>query len=398
MHADITHADPAPAAQLAVFHYGLAVVCVAAGVLIALLLRSVLDGSVVLLAAVLLAAWFGSLWPALVASVLATLALDYFFTLPFYTLKLDFAHIPRMTIFTLFAALVASASAARRRAERSLQHARDQLEIRVHERTAELRRSNEQLQAEIVERRRAEAELENLAGRLIHAQEEERSRIGRELHDHISQMLGILTIEIDQLRAEALSISPAIIDALDGVRQRASEITDDVHRLSHRLHSSTLDYLGLAPALQKLVSEFSQRHDIAISLSHVALPPSLPSEVSLCLFRIVEEGLSNVAKHSDARSGEVRVTGETNGIRLSVEDSGSGFDPAAIQKKAGLGFVSMQERLRVLRGTVRVDSAPARGTRIDVWIPTTTVVENTREEAPDHLASSGEPRSSARPR
>jgi signal transduction histidine kinase len=120
--------------------------------------------------------------------------------------------------------------------------------------------------------------------------------------------------------------------------------------------------------------------------------------VSLCLFRIVEEGLSNIAKHSDARSGEVRVTGETNGIRLTVEDSGSGFDPVAIQKKAGLGFVSMQERLRVLRGTVRVDSAPARGTRIDVWIPTTTVVENAGEEAPDHLASSGEPRSSARPR
>src|SRR4029453_4782380 len=166
-------------------------------------------------------------------------------TLPFYTLKLDFAHIPRMTIFTLFSAFFASASAARRRAERLLQHARDQLEIRVHERTAELRRSNEQLQAEIVEARRAEAELENVAGRLIHAQEQERSRIGRELHDHISQMLGILTIEIDQLRPEALPIPPAIIDALDGVRQRASDITDDVHRLSHRLHSSTLDYLGL---------------------------------------------------------------------------------------------------------------------------------------------------------
>ena len=119
MRGDRGDPESDSAAQPAALRYGLAVSCVAAGVLLALLLRSVLDASVLLLVAVLLAAWFGSLWPALVASVLATLALDYFFTLPFYTLKLDFAHIPRLTVFTLFAAFFASASAARSVASRT---------------------------------------------------------------------------------------------------------------------------------------------------------------------------------------------------------------------------------------------------------------------------------------
>ena len=122
---------------------------------------------------------------------------------------------------------------------------------------------------DITERKRAEQALEELAGRLIHAQEEERSRIGRELHDHISQTLGVLTIKIDQLRADGAT-APSIGDALEELRQDTSEITDDVHRLSHRLHSSTLDYLGLVPALQKLVSEFSERHGIAITFAHAS--------------------------------------------------------------------------------------------------------------------------------
>ena len=257
----------------------------------------------------------------------------------------------------------------------------------MHQRTAELRTSNEQLHAEILERRRAEAELEDVAGRLIHAQEEERGRIGRELHDHISQMLGILTIEIDQLRADGASASPAIADALGDLRQRASEISDDVHRLSHRLHSSTLDYLGLAPALQKLLGEVSQRHDIAISFVHDALPSSMPSDVALCLFRVVEEALSNIARHSEARSARIRVKGDSSGVHLTVEDTGRGFDSASTQSKAGLGLVSMHERLRALRGTVRIDSVPGRGTRIDVWIPNGTIAQDAAHVTEEHVAA-----------
>jgi NO-binding membrane sensor protein with MHYT domain/two-component sensor histidine kinase len=221
--------------------------------------------------------------------------------------------------------------------------------------------------------------LEDLAGRLIHAQEEERSRIGRELHDHISQTLGVLTIKIDQLRADG-AIPPAVGAALEELRRDMSNITDDVHRLSHRLHSSTLDYLGLVPALQKLAAEFSERHAIAITFAHESLPPSLPSDVALCLFRIAEESLTNIAKHSEARSASIQVAGAPDGIHLKIEDAGTGFDMTNLGSKAGLGFVSMQERLRVLHGTIHVDSKPSRGTSIDAWVPA-TMLTGARNEA-----------------
>ena len=357
-----------PPVRPALQRYAAAVGWVVVGVLAALWVRNLMDAAVPLLIAVLMAAWFNGLWPALLASLLAVVADDFFFTAPLYTLTPELSHVPHLMAFVLLTVFFATMSASRRRAEYLLRRARDEMEMRVIERTAELRQSNVQLQAEIAERQRAEKALEDLAGRLIHAQEEERSRIGRELHDHISQTLGVLTIKVDQLRANG-AVTPEIGAALDEVRRDATEITDDVHRLSHRLHSSTLDYLGLVPALQKLVAEFGQRHDISIGFSYSSLPPSLPSEVALCLFRVVEEGLTNIAKHSHARLGQVHVAGRDDGIHLTVQDSGNGFDAARPESRGGLGFVSMRERLRVLHGTVRVESAPSQGTRIEVWIP-----------------------------
>ena len=143
----------------------------------------------------------------------------------------------------------------------------------------------------------------------------------------------------------------------------------NVHRLSHRLHSSTLDYLGLVPALQKLVDEFSGRHGIAIDFTHEGVPDILPSDVSLCLFRVTEESLTNMGKHSQAVSGHVHLRGADDGLVLTIRDSGVGFDPSVLDTRAGLGFVSMRERLRVLHGTLRIESAPQRGTRIEATIP-----------------------------
>jgi signal transduction histidine kinase len=177
---------------------------------------------------------------------------------------------------------------------------------------------------------------------------------------------------------------------LERLRHDATDIADDVHRLSHRLHSSALDFLGLGPALQKLASEFSERHDIAITCSDAKLRLSPPPPVALCLFRIVEEALANIGKHSHARSAHVQVAAEADGIHLTVQDNGVGFDPAILQKKAGLGFVSMQERLRVLHGTVRVDSAPSRGTRIDVWVPSASLA-TAAGEGEHGVASAVEP-------
>jgi signal transduction histidine kinase len=231
-----------------------------------------------------------------------------------------------------------------------------------------------------IERERAEGVLRELAGRLIDAQEEERKRIGRELHDHIGQTLNVLTFAIDQLRADR-AIVPGVAAALEELRRQTGEITGDVRRLSHRLHSSTLDYLGLVPALQKLVSEFAERHDMAIAFGHASLPRSLPSDVALCLFRVAEESLTNIAKHSHARSARVHLSVAPDGLLLRVEDQGSGFDTATLGSRGGLGFVSMQERLRVFHGTIHVDSAPSRGTRIDAWVPT-TMLANGRNGVP----------------
>jgi len=123
------------------------------------------------------------------------------------------------------------------------------------------------------------------------------------------------------------------------------------------------------PAVQRLVTEFSARHGIDIEFTHESLPSPLPSEVALCLFRVTEEGLMNIAKHSQAESARVDVRAAIDGIHLTIEDAGAGFDPRALEQRAGLGFVSMRERLRVLRGTVQIHSAPSRGTRIEVIVP-----------------------------
>jgi signal transduction histidine kinase len=116
------------------------------------------------------------------------------------------------------------------------------------------------------------------------------------------------------------------------------------------------------------------------------VPPSLPPEIALCLFRVAEESLTNIAKHSRARSANVHVTGAPDGVHLRIEDAGTGFDMTTLQRKAGLGFVSMQERLRVLHGTIDVDSDPSRGTRIDAWVPPIPLSDHTRHETPSDPA------------
>ena len=633
-------ADGGSIRNLTAVRYLGALLCVAIAVVIGLWLEAVVDVAILLLIAVVLAAWFSGFWPALLASIAATLALDYFFTVPIYTFSAGLASIPRLVAFTMLAGLFAGASAKRRHAERSLKKVLDELDATVRERTADLTQTNERLATQyavtreqadlldlthdtifvrdmndvirywnrgaeelygwsrdealgqtshrlmqttfpaplgevtatllrtgrwegelrqrkrdgsevvvatrwslqrdadgtatailesnnditqrkraeaelreserrhrhifqaagvsiweedfsrvkaaidalkasgvtdvreylkanphfvddairlvrivdvneatlklfgvpgksellgsleavftpetreifcgelvalaegrtsfegetvlrkssgermavlfsvsfppaetafdavlvsiidITDRKRAEQELEDLAGRLIHAQEQERSRIGRELHDHVSQMLGVLTIRLDQLRAEEGTPRPVAAELSD-LRQSTAEITQEIHDLSHRLHSSALDYLGLVPAVQRLVSEFASHHGIAIEFTHGSLP-ALPTEVALCLFRVTEESLTNIAKHSQAASARVNLRGAADGVHLTIDDSGIGFDVKALEQKAGLGFVSMRERLRALAGTVRVQSAPSRGTTIEVRIP-----------------------------
>jgi signal transduction histidine kinase len=225
------------------------------------------DAMPLLLAAIGVTTWFGGVNPGLVAVTLASLAVDYYFIEPIHSFLISPDDLPSFVLFVASALFFVWVSAARRWAEEALRKARDEMEATVVQRTADLARANDQLRAEIIERMQTEQMLEQLAGRLITAQEDERSRIGRELHDHVSQRLGILAIKIDQIR-----LSPAtgttVASALDDLRQQTSEITADIHSLSHRLHSTMLDHLGVVPALQRLIKECSERYTIPIAFSH----------------------------------------------------------------------------------------------------------------------------------
>jgi signal transduction histidine kinase len=352
---------------------GYAVAALSVGTVVLLkettLSQRVLDGTPLLLAAIGITAWFGGLGPGLFAMLLATVAVDYYFVPPIDTWGLGRKDLTSLAMFVVSALFFVWISTMRRRSEEALSRARDEMEATVAERTADLATANRQLRAENIERQQTEKTLEDLAGRLISAQEEERSRIGRELHDHVSQRLGILAIKIDQLRLNA-GDGAALASALDELRAQTIEITGDVHGLSHRLHSSMLDHLGIVPALQRLVKECSSRYAIPITFSHAAAPPNhLPPEAALCIFRVVEESLTNIGKHSQAVQAHVDLTTGDSGSHLSIADQGVGFDPVMLETKAGLGFVSMRERLRLVQGTIRIDSAPSRGTRIEVWVP-----------------------------
>ena len=208
-----------------------------------------------------------------------------------------------------------------------------------------------------------------LARRLISSQEAERQRIARELHDDIGQRVAALNIELDRGVMEAGSEPQRAY--LRRLSAQASEIAIDVHRMSHELHPSKLRLVGLVAALQSLCSEVSKQHNLDVRFTHAAMPPAADATVSLCLYRIVQEALHNVARHSHTRGALVSVNGADGEIVLQVSDSGDGFDPDHVPHD-GLGLVSMRERAADLDGRLTIDAAPGRGTRITVRIPAAT--------------------------
>ena len=147
------------------------------------------------------------------------------------------------------------------------------------------------------------------------------------------------------------------------------ELGSDLHSLSHRLHSSTLENLGLVAALSILVRGVQELHSIDVNFVEDNVPRNIPREVALCLFRITQEALQNVKKHSHADSAEVRVEGLEQKIHLSISDRGTGFDQGAASRQSGIGIRSMEERVRLVGGQFAVHSRPMEGTKIDVWVP-----------------------------
>ena len=233
---------------------------------------------------------------------------------------------------------------------------------------------------DITDRKEIEQTLHDLAGRIINMQEEERRHLGREIHDHLGQRLILLALRLNELRAFP-SIEPANREKrLDELSQLIDEINEDVRLLSHRLYPTVLRHLGIVPAVESLVAEFSTVRDIRIEFAADSIPAHLPSEVALCLFRIAEESLNNVAKHSGARSARLKLSASADAIHLIIEDDGTGFDPNAVEQKTGLGLVSMRERLRLVQGRFHIHSSPSQGTRIEAWIPAASLV--TRDKGP----------------
>jgi signal transduction histidine kinase len=212
----------------------------------------------------------------------------------------------------------------------------------------------------------AQSALHGLPSRLIQAQEQERQRIARELHDDIGQRLSLLAIELGHVNRELPAFSSAQYRNFASVLEGIDEIITDIHELSHQLHSSKLQYLGLKSALNELCQQITAQHEILVA-QRVDDPPYLPSEVRLCLYRVAQEALNNTVRHSRASEVSLRLAAHHGLARLEIRDSGVGFDPAATRE--GLGLASMRERLHTVGGNFSVSSIPGKGTEIVAEAP-----------------------------
>jgi PAS domain S-box-containing protein len=223
--------------------------------------------------------------------------------------------------------------------------------------------------ADITDRKEAEQALATIGRRLIEAHEEERTWIARELHDDINQRIALLSVELDQYDQHRTSSEVKVPDHLRHVRQRLSELGKDVQALSHRLHSSKLEYLGIEAAAKGFCQEFSEQLKVEIDFSHGGVPHSLSKEISLCLFRVLQEALQNAVKHSGVGRFRVELHGTAGGVQLSVSDLGVGFDAQDAINRRGLGLISMRERLQLVSGELSIKSKPGAGATIIASVP-----------------------------
>lgn len=216
--------------------------------------------------------------------------------------------------------------------------------------------------------RKADAEaVQELSGLLINAQEDERARIARDLHDNVGQRVAMLAIDVELIKQGLAESDEVLRQQLDEVNRHTAELSRDIRNLSHQLHSAMLDHAGLPAAARQLCTQVSQQHGVAVEVTDLGVPRTLPRDISLCMFRILQESLNNVVKHSGARSAEVTLIAYDEVLELRIVDSGRGFDPEV--RKSGLGLVSMKERLRLVGGKLTLRSAPDAGTEITAQVP-----------------------------
>lgn len=232
------------------------------------------------------------------------------------------------------------------------------------------------MQIDVTERRRAQDELQrqheeirSLARRLIHAQEEERRRIARELHDDICQRLAIHALQINSLRRNPTKNRAALAKRLDRLEKDAVEIGNALRCFSRELHSTVLEKFGLVAAIRDFCTRTAAQCGLELALELDAESLSVAPSLAISLYRIVQESFANVAKHAKASRVRVTLTADRAGVSLQIEDNGVGFQVDEVPRNLGFGLVSMKERVRSFSGTFSVDSAPGRGTRVTVEIP-----------------------------
>ena len=208
-----------------------------------------------------------------------------------------------------------------------------------------------------------------LTGRLIYTQEEELRRLSRDLHDDLTQRLAALAIDAGILEKKLGPLEPQTFRELSDLKTGLIEVSDEVHGLSRQLHPSILDDLGLVQAIQSECDIFSKRTGIAVSFAPGNLSVSIPNDIALCLYRVLQEGLQNISKHSGASEARVVLRGSTKGVHLSIQDSGVGFEVKEAAGKGAIGLSSMRERVRLVSGRVSIVSERGKGTEIQVFIP-----------------------------
>jgi len=217
---------------------------------------------------------------------------------------------------------------------------------------------------DITHRKQMEEALSGMSRKLIQSQEQERARIGRELHDDINQRLAMLAVQLEQLQENPSEVSNRVQE----LRKETAEISNDVQALSHELHSSKLEYLGVVAGIKSWCKEFGARQRMEIDFKNEVFS-TLPFEVGISLFRVIQEALHNAKKHSGVGRVEVELAEHSNEVHLSIRDSGRGFDTEAASQGQGLGLTSMKERVRLVNGTFAIESKPMGGTAIHVCVP-----------------------------
>jgi PAS domain S-box-containing protein len=223
--------------------------------------------------------------------------------------------------------------------------------------------------ADITERKLAEEAISGMNRRLIEAQEAERARIARDLHDDIGQRLAMLSVTLEQTKRMAPGSDNDFTIRMDELRKQVQDISAGVYALSHELHSSKLRHMDMIHAMRGFCMELSEQQKVDINFGHKDIPGTVPPEISICLFRVLQEALHNAVKHSKACLFDVEASGNSEAIFLTIRDTGLGFDPEAAMKGRGLGLTSMQERLKLVAGELTIHSQPSGGTTVRARVP-----------------------------